>query len=100
MNQKELHIKRYPLTTDDRSLKAWNAADELIIDYLQSLLNNKNTFGIYHDRFGYLSAHLQAHQPYTIITYKSQEAAILENFNQNKLENSVLRFIKSNERIG
>jgi len=70
-----------------------------MIDYLQPLLIEKRSICIYHDRFGYLSTHLQTHQPYTIITFKSQESAILENFNNNKLENSALFFKNPIERI-
>lgn len=99
MKQQELHIERYP-TTNDRSLKSWSAADELILDYLGSILTNEKTIGIYHDRFGYLTAHLYNSHPYSIITFKSQEHAILENLKHNQLSAGKINYRNPLEEIG
>jgi len=81
-----IKLKRYP-STSDKSLQAWNAADELILDYLKTEnLKNLPTV-IYHDKFGFLSCHLADWNPQIICNYKSQEKAILQNIEMNKLQN-------------
>ena len=73
------HLQRYPSTTN-RSLKAWNASDEYMIDYLRSIqLPRTENLVIYNDHFGYLSLHLSDVEPSIVITKKSQEFAIREN---------------------
>ena len=76
-------FKRYP-DTSNRSLRPWSAADELILDYLNDVGLKPSSTAIYNDRFGFLSTVLHAHQPYTIISYASQEKAIRQNQLANK----------------
>ena len=76
-----LSIVRYP-KTQNRSLKAWSAADELSLEYLQEE-NLQNNVTLYNDRFGYLSCHIP--DSVTVCVYKSQEKAIIENYKLNNL---------------
>lgn len=79
-----LTITRYP-STQNRSLKAWNASDELIVSHLQkNKLSPKKTV-IYNDRFGYLGCYLASFNPTKIIHYKSEEKAFKLNADQNKI---------------
>jgi 23S rRNA (guanine1835-N2)-methyltransferase len=78
---KPLKLKRIP-ATDHPSLKAWNAADELMGD---ANPESKGSIGIYNDGFGYLSCHLAHHNPIIITDLKSQEAAIKTNAATNKV---------------
>jgi len=79
-----LNIERYPATLD-KTLKAWNAADELILAYLDSNNLSLDKIIIYHDRFGFLTCHLNEYNPLTIVNFKSQEIAIQRNQKKNGL---------------
>lgn len=79
-----LIIKRYP-TTQDKSLQAWNAADELILGYVKEHNEQLNHLVIYHDKFGYLTCYLNQFQPVIVINYKSQQKSIERNIIQNGL---------------
>lgn len=87
-----ISIERYP-ATNNRSLQPWNASDELMLVYLEKQDLSSKSIAIYNDRFGFLSCVLNDVDPYIIIDYKSQEKAILRNFEANglsfKLELSV-----------
>lgn len=79
----DFKITRYPKTTN-RSLQAWNAADEFI---LQHLTENQivGKIAIYEDRFGYLTCHLSYKKPISVIEYRSQQKAIHQNLKANNL---------------
>ncbi len=87
----EYTLKRYPSTTN-RSLQAWSAADEHILNYLSEEEEGwlGGSLGIWHDRFGALTTALHAHGPVSVITYHSQEIAIHENLQRNKVERAAL----------
>lgn len=82
-----LGIDRYP-PTNDQSLKAWSAADELILNYVSGNQITSIHPILFNDRFGYLTCHLHASKPQTVINYKSQEKAILQNLSFNGLAES------------
>lgn len=79
-----MQIKRYPISLN-KSLRAWSAADEYLIRYLEEHQISPNRLLVYQDRFGYLSCHLHAAQPIVVANYKSQEKAIVQNLSRNKL---------------
>lgn len=79
-----MKIKRYP-PTRDKSLKAWNAADELILRYIQEEDLTAHSPILINDRFGYLTCHLFEHQPQVVVNYRSQEKAIEVNLKNNLL---------------
>lgn len=78
------HIKRLDLSTN-KSLRAFSAADEMLLDWVSETNNNLEQLAIYHDRFGFLTAHLMQHNPITITTQKSQKHTISSNFEYHKL---------------
>lgn len=80
----ELNIDRYP-HTKDQSLKAWNAADELILTYIQEENLSIHSPIFINDRFGYLTCHLYDSQPQVVGHYKSQEISIHMNLIGNSL---------------
>ncbi len=88
---KEYFFKRYPKTAN-RSLQAWNAADELMLDYIMQTPYASQTTVLINDRFGFLSCMLPHLNPFGIIEYKSQEKAIRNNFERNKLKYDAKRF--------
>ena len=86
-----MKIERYP-KTNNRSLQAWNAADELLIQYFEDSNIENPICAVYHDQFGYLSCHLSKIKPQVIINLNSQHKAIEKNLNQLKLEFSSNQF--------
>jgi 16S rRNA G1207 methylase RsmC len=80
-----ISIERFPKSSN-RSLKAWSAADELLINH-----SNENAFKtlsklIYNDSFGFLTANLMSQNVITVVNFKSQEKAIKNNLTYNKIE--------------
>ncbi|RLD40126.1 MAG: hypothetical protein DRI86_15835 [Bacteroidetes bacterium] len=76
-----MKTNRFPFTKN-KSLQAWNAADELIVSYHKEKDNNLQA-AIINDRFGYLSCHLNNLKPICIIDFKSQKLAIEYNLKEN-----------------
>lgn len=79
-----IDIKRHDASSD-QSLRAYSAADEYLLKAFHSLFDQPVSCAIYHDRFGYLTCHLHAINPITILANKSQEKAILLNLEINNL---------------
>ena len=79
-----MNINRYDLS-EDKSLQAWSAADEYLLQAFNDLENKPEHLSIYNDRFGFLACHLHSITPTVIITNKSQEKAIDSNLNANNL---------------
>ncbi len=78
------YISRYPHTAHP-SLRAWNAGDEYLLQFLQSSNTSPEaSLAILNDRFGFLSIVLHDFAPYTLIQYKSQEKAFAANMVLNK----------------
>lgn len=87
-----MNILRYPKASD-RSLKAWNASDELLI---RTVLEDNVALEeclVLHDLFGYLSCHLNDLKPQAVITFASQEFSIHKNLENNKCSKIQLRNI-------
>ncbi|MFK7925935.1 MAG: class I SAM-dependent methyltransferase [Bacteroidia bacterium] len=82
---KSFQIKRYP-PTSQRSLQAWNAADEHILTYLEIAEVENPQIAICHDRFGFLACALHERSPLNVLTYSSQVKALHKNLTANKLE--------------
>ncbi len=79
-----MKIKRYDLS-DDKSLKAFSAADELILERFSEMNSKDKPLAIYNDRFGYLTCHLADLATSTVYTNKSQLNAITSNCKANGL---------------
>ncbi len=84
-DNKSFEIVRYPLS-DNKSLKAWNAADEYILKYIDENSFDITNAIVYNDRFGFISSFLSELSLKIIIDSKSQEKAISSNFSLNKLD--------------
>lgn len=67
-------------------MQAWNAADELMMQYFNDLNTQKSICAIYHDQFGYLTCHLANKKPLVIINLNSQQKAIEKNSSRLGLE--------------
>ncbi len=74
----DYQLKRLP-AAHHHSLKAWNAADELIIKELDE---RTGYIGVYNDAFGYLTYHLSDYKTFVITDLKSQKEAIQLNLDR------------------
>jgi 23S rRNA (guanine1835-N2)-methyltransferase len=90
-----LKFSRFDLS-EDRSLRAWSAADEYLLSVFKEEVE-PSSVAIYNDRFGFLSGHIHSISPVVVTTNKSQEQAISANLNQNGL--SELTFLSPFEDI-
>ncbi|MEL6676094.1 MAG: methyltransferase [Bacteroidota bacterium] len=85
LSPKALRLKRYPATTN-RSLRAWSAADEHLLRYVEDNSLSPEGAMIWHDRFGVLGTVLQAYAPISVISYHSQSKALRQNLQLNGWE--------------
>lgn len=82
---KSFQIKRYP-PTSQRSLQAWSAVDEHILNYLEEVETENPKIAICHDRFGFLACTLHERSPLSVLTFSSQTKSLHKNLTANKLE--------------
>jgi 16S rRNA (guanine1207-N2)-methyltransferase/23S rRNA (guanine1835-N2)-methyltransferase len=98
---KSLKLLRYPPDLQHPSWQAWDAADEYIIEYVQSLssLNASTRLRIYNDDFGTLACWF-ADYPTTWISdsFVAQQSCLM-NLASNELGASNIRFADSLDRI-
>jgi len=92
LSSNNYNIVRYP-SSDNKSLKAWNSADEYILEYLGKNVISIESATIYNDRFGYLSSYLNDYSLRVIVDNKSQEKSIKSNISSNQLEITKVEFI-------
>ena len=90
---KTFHIQRYP-ETGNRSLRAWSAADEYLLDILADESVQPRKMMIVNDRFGFLSTLLHEKEPYTLMSFRSQEKACALNLTENKFPVDKLLWVK------
>lgn len=90
----DISVSRYP-ESKNKSLRAWSAADEYILKYLEQVEVNKPTIAIYNDRFGYLSCALSPSKPIAVTDYKSSEIALRQNLHQNGLDSGNVHPVSS-----
>ncbi|UTW62419.1 methyltransferase [bacterium SCSIO 12741] len=83
-SNKNYQIQRYPKSSN-RSLRPWSAADEYLIQYLDSLEYIPSNPLLVNDRFGFLSCVLHASLPTTVIHHFSQEKACRQNSQANQI---------------
>ena len=81
---KPVVVKRYPASTN-RSLRAWSAADEYLVKYIEDLPKSAQKCITYNDTFGYLANHISRKPMYTVCETASQQGAIVKNLEANKL---------------
>lgn len=89
---KNLTIRRYP-ETSNKSLQAWNAGDEYILEHLGQLDLTGTSIAIFNDRFGYLGCHVHEFNPIIAIHRKSQEHSLVVNGRANSLEFDTSKWI-------
>ncbi|MEH0154407.1 methyltransferase [Limibacter armeniacum] len=95
---KTYSIIRYP-ETSNRSLRAWSAADELMVNYIAEEKLTPTSPVTFNDRFGFLGSLLEKFQPVSVINYCSQQKAIQQNFTANKVSVTGKSFANPLEKL-
>ncbi len=80
---KPIVVKRYP-ASNNRSLRAWSAADEYLIKALNELQAVPKKSILYNDSFGYLAIHADVETTDIVCETASQKGAIEKNLDSNK----------------
>lgn len=98
LSSEKYNIIRYP-KSDNKSLKAWNSADEYILKYIEENEIESKNLAIYNDRFGFLSSFLNGYSPKIVIDSISQEKSIKSNISLNKLDITNCKFITPLDKL-
>ncbi len=80
--QEEVILERYP-KTNDASLRAWSNAELMLLEYIKDYPSQK--VYTFNDRFGVWNCVLKQRDIKTVVTYASQQKAILKNMDLNSL---------------
>ncbi|MBU1437684.1 MAG: methyltransferase [Gammaproteobacteria bacterium] len=94
-------LDRYPPEQKNRSLQAWDSADELLLSHALPILQQAEQLPgtpsvlLLNDQFGALACALVAYQPVQVSDSYISELATRHNFNQNQLELSNLTQLNS-----
>lgn len=102
VNDKNLFLSRFPVSQVNRSLQAWDSADEYLINHVheQGLINAQTKVAIFNDAFGALATnfcHCGSENPNIISindSYISSEGASY-NIEQNGLDDSNFKQLNS-----
>jgi len=99
INDKNLFLDRFPVAQINRSLQAWDAADEYLVNYIseQGLINDTSKVVIFNDTFGALTANLclKGNQVYCINDSFLSEQGIKHNLEQNHLATDNIHHLTS-----
>ena len=82
----KLSLQRFPITKD-QTLKAWNAADEYLLEWIyENELKQNDKIIIINDQFGALSCSLSQFQPHYWTDSYLSKTAIQKNLKSNSLD--------------
>jgi 23S rRNA (guanine1835-N2)-methyltransferase len=97
INDKNLFLDRFPPGQVNRSLQAWDATDEYMLNYVNEHISSSTPLNIliFNDSFGALTCNLTEHNTYTVSDSYLSERGILYNAEQNHLEESQLTLLSS-----
>ena len=99
INDKNLFLDRFPVSQVNRSLQAWDAADEYLINYIteQALVEKSSNILIFNDTFGALTTNLSinGNQVYCVNDSLLSEQGIKHNLEQNHLATDSIHYLTS-----
>lgn len=104
-NDKNLYLDRYPLGQVNRSLQAWDAADEYLINHLNTYLQENNLNGtvqnilIFNDTFGALTCNLSQHHLYCVNDSFISQQGIQLNLEKNEIQTGNITYLKSTDEL-
>ena len=99
INDKNLFLDRFPVSQVNRSLQAWDAADEYLINYIteQKLIKKNSKILIFNDAFGALTTNLSmtGNLVYSVNDSLLSEQGIKHNLEQNHLATDNVHYLNS-----
>ncbi|WP_371188472.1 methyltransferase [Thalassotalea maritima] len=97
INDAPVHLDRFPLAQVNRSLQAWDAADEYLLSHLQdhNLLAKNQRIVIFNDSFGALAVNLAEHSLQLVNDSFISQQGILHNLEQNNVSTDDIRLLDS-----
>lgn len=94
INEKPLTLARYPASGHDKSLQAWDASDEYLVEYIQSLsLSPNSRIAIFNDNFGALSLALSNYQCVSISDSVVAHQGLKQNAKLNEVASSTIQWL-------
>ncbi|GHE87072.1 methyltransferase [Thalassotalea profundi] len=98
---KNLFLERFPANQVNRSLQAWDAADEYICNYVEQeqLFTSNTNILIFNDSFGALSANFKDHCVTTVTDSIISHQGLVHNFELNHLPLDNITCITSLEAL-
>lgn len=95
-----LQLDRYPPEQKNRSLQAWDAADELLLSTVLPMLENQTEqLLLLNDQFGTLACALAGYGPTQSSDSYLSQLATAHNFEKNQLDISLIKQISSLEPL-
>ena len=101
VNDKNLFLDRYPIGQVNRSLQAWDAADEYLINHIEQaqLVNTDTKVLIFNDAFGALAVNFIQHNVHCVNdSYLSQQGT-KHNLEQNYLDDGNITQLSSLDEL-
>jgi len=101
VNDKNLFLERFPASQVNRSLQAWDAADEYLINYVEEheLMNDSSKVLILNDDFGALAVNYHHLNVTTVTDSYISELGLMNNFEQNYLSTESLTQLSSLDEL-
>ncbi|MDG1752875.1 MAG: methyltransferase [Thalassotalea sp.] len=87
INDKNLFLDRYPINQVNRSLQAWDAADEYLVNYVidNDLLTDDSKLLIFNDNFGAVTLNFNQNKVHSISDSFISQLGLKHNAEQNNL---------------
>lgn len=100
-NDKNIHLERFPCAQVNRSLQAWDATDEQIVNYLdeQALVKPNSHILIFNDNFGALAVNYLENSVTAVSDSYLSHQGIRHNIDLNMLDDSNLTLLASTENL-
>jgi len=98
---KPLHLERFPTAQINRSLQAWDAADEYLINYVRDndLVNEETKILIINDSFGALAINFPDNEVYQLNDSFVSQQGTLNNYQLNSLDATHLSQLTSLDEL-
>jgi len=94
---RQLTLNRYP-KTKDHTLRAWNAADEYLCDWIdEQSFKTDTSFLIVNDQFGALTCCLSRYSRHIWTDSFLSKTAIYENLKSNSIDSSLVTFVNQTQ---
>ena len=97
VNDRNLHLDRYPLAQVNRSLQAWDAADEYLVNHVQQekLIKAETKILIFNDMFGAVTLNFTGQQLVSVNDSFLSMQGINYNLEQNNLDSNNITHLTS-----